>query len=526
MLKVLLPAGALSLGATACGGAASNTAGENRPNVVVIYVDDMDNSMCSSYGGYCQTPNIDRVAREGIRFTRFYPSSAVSQPSRYTLLTGKYASRNQSENFKHDSQKDNQAFVRWNTDIVDQDVTIAKVMKSAGYHTGFVGKWHLGFPNYDPLALPGDADPEDPTVKKFLADNYATTLKHVQKVSGFDTVSNLYSINIRWIPVPDILDFHNQEWVTSGAVDFLNSASKKKKPFFLYMATTLPHAPGAIPSLKSRPGTPLGYTDETDIQPSRASVLEAATGQKGLNKKQQNHFAAIKWLDDGIGVVLGQIDKLGLAENTIVIIASDNDNRAKMSCYAGNVPFVMRWPGKIAPGTVCEELVSNIDFAPTIYDLCGTKAPAGTVIDGVSLRPLLENGGKAESWRESLFLEILYTRGIVTKTHNYLAVRYPQAVMDKLTLENRKEYNHEGTKISQNDGVTEEELTGEHVRYGTNVSYPAFYDFDQLYDLVKDPAELVNLAYDKKYEMELLYMKKLLAEYSAGLPHSFGEFKQ
>jgi len=186
--------------------------------------------------------------------------------------------------------------------------------------------------------------------------------------------------------------------------------------------------------------------------------------------------------------------------------------------------MIIRWPGKVAPGTVCDELVSNIDFAPTIYDLCGAATPKGTIVDGVSLRPLLE--GKTDGWRRSLYLEILYTRGVVTKDFNYVAVRYPQAVMEKITIANRKEYNQEGTKISQNDGVTKEELTGEHVRYGTNVSYPAYYDFDQLYDLRSDPTEQVNLAYDKNYELELLAMKKLLTKYSSELPRPFGEFKQ
>jgi len=519
--QILLPAGTALLGLAACTGAAKKA--ETQPNVLIIYVDDMDNSMGGAWGGYCQTPNIDRLAEEGMRFTRFYPSSAVSQPSRYSLLTGKYASRNQSDAFKRDSQKDSQAFVRWNTDMADGDVTIAKVMKQAGYYTGFVGKWHLGFPNYDPLAIPGDADPNDPKIKQFFRDNYDRTLAHVQKVSGFDTVANLYSINIRWIPVPDVLDHHNQEWLTQGAVDFLNSAAKKSKPFLLYLATTLPHDPEVIPSLESRPATPLGYGDTLSIQPSRQSVLEALAAQKGLTAEQQEHFAAMKWLDDGVGVIMSQLDELGLAKNTIVLFASDNDVRAKMSCYDGRIPMIVRWPGRVAPGTVCDELVSNIDFAPTVYDLCAAPVPQGTTLDGASLRPLLE--GKNDGWRQSLYLEVLYTRGVITKDYNYVAVRYPQAVMDKITVDNRKDYNQEGTKISQNDGVTQEELTGEHVRYGTDINYPAYYDFDQLYDLRTDPLEQVNLAYDKNHELVLLEMKKLLTQYSATLPCNFGEFK-
>lgn len=522
--RIILPVGVLSVGQVFC---QTNKVKDNsknvRPNIVVIYLDDMDNSMAGCYGGYANTPNIDKLAENGMRFTRYYPSSSVSQPSRYSLLTGKYASRNQSENFVKDSKQGNQAFVRWNTDIADTDITIAEVMKTNEYNTGFVGKWHLGFPNYNPTALSGDADPSDIEVKNFLKDNYLKTLKHVRDVSGFDEVLNLYSINIRWIPVPDTLDHHNQEWLTQGSVDFLEAASRIEKPFLLYLATTLPHIPSTISSLEATPCTPLGFTKKSGIQASRKSVMDLTQKQNNLSQLQKEHFAAMKWIDDGIGVIMDKIKKLGIEDNTLIILASDNDERAKMSCYDGKVPLIVQWKGKIKGGQVCEELVSNIDFAPTIYDLCGIDVQEGAVLDGKSLRPLFL--GETKGWRESLFLEILYTRGIVTKTHNYVAIRYPQIVMDKITIENRKEYNQEGTKISQNDGVTVEEITGEHVRYNTNINYPAYYDFDQLYDLEKDPLEQKNLAYDKNYELELMKMKKMLKEYSKNLPNSFGEFK-
>lgn len=499
-----------------------------RPNIVMIYVDDMDNDMAGCYGGYADTPNIDALAAGGIMFNRFYPSSPVSQPSRYSLLTGQYASRNICDAFKRDASKSNQAFIRWNTDIVDSDVTMAEVLGSAGYNTGFIGKWHLGFPNYNPSALSGNADPDDPKVKSFLKENYDMTLSHVKAVSGFDVVDRLYSINIRWIPVPDVMDRHNQDWLTEGALDFLDNASKREEPFFLYFATALPHIPSALESLKDTPCNPEeGYTKERKVMPSRKSILKCVETKKQegtLSQSELDYYAAMKWIDNSVGVIVSRLEKLGLDENTIIVFASDNDNRSKMACYDGRVPMIINWKGKIKPGIVCDELVSNIDLAPTFYEIAGADAK-DAVLDGTSLTPLFVDG-TCQNWRDNLYLEILYTKGIITKTRNYVAVRYPQEVMDRITIENRREYNQEGTKISQNDGITAEEIVGEHVRYNTNINYPAYYDFDQFYDLEKDPEQQNNLAYDKKYELELLYFKKILAEYCKLFPYTFGEFNQ
>lgn len=524
--KYILPFSSV-LGAVMLGFGVADAADkpEKRPNIVMIYVDDMDFSMLGCYGGYTETPNIDSLAMNGMKFTRYYTCCPVSQPSRYSLLTGKYASRNESANFKRDATKSNEAFIRWNTDMVDQDVTIAEILGKAGYQTGFVGKWHLGFPGYDPFAIPGDADPADPEIKKYLKDNYDKTLAHVKNVSGFNVVDRLYSINIRWIPVPDIMDFHNQDWITEGGLNFIENQSEK--PFFLYFATSLPHYPSAVESLKHQPCNPEeGYTSERKCQPSRKSILKAVDKRReeGLTEMQLDHCAAMKWIDDAVGALVAELEKKGFADNTIIVFASDNDTRSKMACYDGRIPMIIKWPSHVAPGIVCDELVSNIDLAPTFYEIANADA-SDAVLDGTSLLPLLENG-TCNRWRDHLYMEILYSRGIITKTRNYVAVRYPKEVMDKITLENRKKYNQEGTKISQNDGVTQEELVGEHVRYGTNVLFPAYYDFDQLYDLVEDPKEQHNLAYDKKYELELLRMKELLSRYCHKFDYSFGEFKR
>jgi len=489
---------------------------EEKPNVVFIYLDDLDNTQLGCYGGNVKTPNIDQLAENGMKFTRYYPSSAVCTPSRYSALTGKYASRSTSEAFMNNSPLPGQAFVRWNTDISDADLTIAEVLRSAGYRTGFVGKWHLGFPNYQPLAISYESDPDDPEIDAFLKDNYKETADYVKTVSGFDEILSFYSINMQWIPVPKALDHHNQEWIDNGAVNFIES--NKDKPFFLYVATTLPHAPQAISSLKNKPATPVGYDELSDEETLfRQQILSELEDLDDSIRMES--YAAARWLDNGVGKIIGKLKELKLEENTIIIIASDNDNRGKMTCYDTRVPFIMQWKGQIAEGSICDELVSNIDFAPTIYDLCKVDLPEKAVIDGVSLQSLLNKD--SSEWRSSLFMEVVYTRGVITKDWNYVAVRYPEKVMNEITFDNRSEFNQEGTRESANDGIT----TGQKVRYNSDKHFPAYFDFDQLFDLKNDPMEQVNLAYDIRFEIQLLNMKKLLKEYSARLPHSFGEFK-
>jgi arylsulfatase A-like enzyme len=513
LLLPFLPVFVCLILVTGCSGM---NGGVERPNVILIYLDDLDNSMLGCYGGDVRTPNIDRIADDGMKFTRYYPSSAVCTPSRYSLLTGKYASRSTSETFLKDSPLNGQAFVRWNTDISQADLTIAEALKSRGYRTGFVGKWHLGFPNYDPLAIPYDSDPEDPEIKTFLEDNYNRTLDYVKRISGFDEILSFYSINMRWIPVPRSLDHHNQEWIDRGAMDFIER--NKENPFFLYVATTLPHSPSAIGSLMNRAATPLGYyeldEEEKLFREETLSEIEELT-----ENFDRESYASARWIDHGVGKILDLLKELELEENTLIIVASDNDNRGKMTCYNNSVPFLMQWKGRIAEGFICDELVSNIDIAPTVYDICETDTPGEELIDGMSLRPLIN--GDTDNWRSSLFREVVYTRGIITKDWNYVAVRYPDSIMDKITTASRKEFNQEGTRESANDGIS----TGVRVRYNSDKTFPAYYDFDQLYDLVNDPGEQRNLAYDKNYALKLVRMKKLMRIYSSGLPHKFGEFK-
>ena len=474
-----------------------------KPNVVIIYTDDHNFEHIAVYGGKVLTPNLDRIANSGARFNRFHVSSPVCTPSRYSLLTGRYAVR--SKFLQQHQSTDQPAFIRWNTFLSREEKTSAHLFREAGYATGMVGKYHLGGEfGY----LGGDERHDDPAVRDTITAIYKKWQQHVREVAGFDYVESLYGNNLHIIGVPRSMQYHNMEWITKGAVDFIDRY--KDQPFFLYMATTLPHVPGPLESLKADPRiTAAGMLEVpiTGVQPFRESVLER-TRSAGITDEN----APLTWLDDGIGAVLDRLEEYGLLEHTIIVFASDHQSpRAKMTCYedAANAPAAIMWQGKIRPGQVHDALVSNVDIVPTLLEMAGIDQPADYQTDGKSWVGLLN--GRVSSLHESLYLEVVYQRAVVTKEWKYIAVRFPDSVNEMITPDNRREFTIEGRRGQD--------------RYQNDTIFPGYYDDDQLYDLCNDRGEQHNLANDPDYSDKLEEMKRLMRAYSADLPYAFGEFK-
>ncbi len=485
-----------------------------RPNVVLIYTDDHDLSEIGCYGGKVLTPHMDGLARDGTRFTRFYAASAVCSPSRYNALTGRFASRSVSQQKK--TPVTGPVNIGWEAGLYDerdQRTCLACALKEAGYATGMVGKWHQGFEG--PLKkFNQDEDPAAPKVREKLEDNYARLIRSVQ-ACGFDYAAALYHGNVgdaakgakHWLPKP--LQVHNMEWVTEGALRFIEE--NKGRPFFLYMAPTLVHGPSPLKSLADADprATPRGYLDKVpEVQPTRADVLRRVR-EAGLDPKE----AGSTWLDDGVGAVLKRLDELGLAKNTLVLLAGDNGNVAKFTCYDGGarMPFVARWPGVVPAGRVSDALVSNIDFAPTILELCGAKPAAATPCDGQSIALALR--GDSGYRRDSLMLEITTERAVVSRDGlKYIAVRYTPEILEQAKA--GKRFNHWCQPLE----------SATHT-YGADTQYPAYFDDDQLYDLTADPKEQRNLARDPAQAARLEALRAELRAYSQRLPHPFGEFK-
>jgi len=502
---------------------------KNKPNVILIYIDDLDFAEIGCYGGKVLTPNMDKVASDGCKFTRGYVTTAVCAPSRYGVLTGRYVSRNKSY---RETFTDNGEVISIDNipkpELDGAERTIGHIMQDAGYVTGLCGKWHSSHPRgLEKVAE--DADPRDPDIQAKLKRNYAEMQKCVKHAGGFDSAESLYWENKDQLhSVPKELRIHNMNWIAKSTLDFIET--NKDKPFFLKMATTLPHQGvfqkwswGAGEGIGSWENwvrgdirkTALGYIDDMPrVLPDSQDVIDRV--------KKADLFPAtsiLTWQDDAIGVVMKKLDELGLAENTVVMLISDHQSRGKWTIYERgvNTPFIVRWKGKVKPAQVCDKIVANIDVAPTVCDICGVKDKKAD-FDGISFKKqLLDSKKKGREW---LALEMGYARGVVTEKYKYIALRYPKHVQDKITDANRKSYDWQGNVRINYRPDFPKDVKGYLPYY---VKFPGYYDYDQLYDLTKDPMETVNLAADDAYKSVLKKMKKRLREHIKSTGQKFGK---
>ena len=532
--------------------AALETTEGEQPNIVFILVDDLDFDEIGVYdherfpsrtGAHAKaftqwsenwryyadpqmhTPEIDSLAREGARFDRFYVTTAICSPSRYSFLTGRYGSR--SGPFLKENPPGTEALVNWSTKLGPAETNLPRALNRLGYRTGMVGKWHLGFPRdlIDPV--PEDADPSDLNVARQILANYVRSLAYIKEATGFHDVSRLYLRNKEAgaLGIPDNLRHHNLEWITEGALEFIEEGGSK--PFFLFVSLTIPHSQfeaiygefeGANPL-----ATPAGLLEQpAGGQPSRKSIYERL---EALGIDPRNAMAT--WLDDSVGAITDKLETRGMTENTLVIFTSDHQSRGKFTCYEGTrVPFLVHWPRSIAQGTRVEALSANIDLVPTLYEVGGGNVEDLAGIDGRSLLPLL-SGERPTHWRTALLLESGYSRAVVTEKWKYLANRPTETVIRKMDAD-RKAFTRTGQLRRMNwTGRANPHDWGEvGIRYVADVDFPNYFDFDQLYDLENDPFEQVNLVDYPQYQDVLQALKGEMRRQLHDKPHSFGEFHQ
>ena len=534
-------------GVAALSAATSNSSfarvNNNNPNVIFIIVDDSEYTEYGCYGGRTLTPNIDSIAKNGVLFRNGFTSSSVCTPTRYTCLTGKYAGR--AESLQKECRTDKwQGFVRWNTDAECGGHNTASVLRNNGYFTGLVGKWHIGespelLEAYEntpsPLSdnLDTKADVNNPEVAKYVKTIYDAQVSSATKNYGFDYVASLYQANVDDRRTPWLkqcrLDTHNMEWITSGVLNFLDAAAKQGKPFYLYFATTLEHGPTPIASLKNgNPlATPQGILKEAPkVQPSRASVLKRVK-DAGLPESA----APSLWLDDSIGALFKKLRELKIEKNTLIFFFSDQQSPGKGTCYDGGIktPLLMKWPAKIKDGQINDDLIGNIDFAPTIFDACNIEAPADMVLDGTSFLPLAQ--GKKVKWRNALFFELGDMRAVRTKRWKYITNRLmPEKEWQKMTPKEQEEQAYRNTYFKTRSQYSSYEKTISEGNQDEIINYR--YEHaelievdDQLYNLAEDPRETNNLAELPEYKNQMESMKGLLKEWLSSMPGPYGEFK-
>jgi arylsulfatase A-like enzyme len=357
-------------------------AAEGRPpNIVFILADDLGYGDLGCYGQKrIQTPNIDRLAREGMKFTQCYAGSTVCAPSRCTLMLGKHTGH---------------CTVRGNAlvPLKPEDVTVAELLKGAGYATGLVGKWGLGEPGSTGIPNKQGFDYFYGYLNQRHAHNYypAYLWKNTDKV--------LFPGNVVEGGVAKKKSVYSPNLVTEEALGLVERNAGK--PFFLYLACTLPHA-------NNERGRAEG--DGMEI-PS-----DAPYSDKPWPQPQKSHAAMITLLDREVGQLMAKLKELKLDDNTIVFFTSDNGPHKeggadpkffhssgplrgyKRSLTDGGirVPMIVRWPGKVKAGSVSDHVWAFWDFLPTATELAGVKEVPGG-LDGISVVPtLLGKAGQKE----------------------------------------------------------------------------------------------------------------------------------
>ena len=337
------------------------------PNIVFILIDDLGWKDAGFMGSrYYETPNIDKLAREGMVFTNAYANAPNCAPTRACLMSGQYSPRHGVYTVAPPER--GPAELRKlipspnKTELEPGNVIIAETLKSVGYTSACIGKWHLG----------NKINHSDPVSQGFDVEFHRTHRTHRRG---------------HFSPTGEYLT----DRLTDEAIGFIEV--NKNNPFFLYLSH---------------------YAVHTPIQAKQDLTEKYKKKQSTTEHNNPKYAAMIQSVDEGVGRIMSKLDESGLADNTIVIFFSDNGGFGRVTSmsplrgmkgtlYEGGirVPMIVRFTGKVKPGSKCNVPVIGIDFYPTLLELTGASPPAGQILDGESLMPLIEQSGTIK--RQSLF---------------------------------------------------------------------------------------------------------------------------
>lgn len=396
----------------------AETRAEGRPNVILILADDLGIGDVSAFNGQAafRTRNLDRLAARGMMFTDAHSNAAICTPTRYGILTGRYAWR---------SELKSGVFDGYAPPLIGKDrLTIARLFQQNGYHTGIVGKWHLGW-DWAYRGKPANADgtfakdqidfsrpirngPQDVGFTySFVLPKSLSAPPYVYVENSLPTsIPNETSVNYDskalWGKGPKGADFNHVDVlprITEKSIEYLQERAKSDQPFFLFCSLTAPHAP-IIPTTEF------------------------------IGKSNTNYYGDfVLMVDHMIGRIMDAIEADPRLKNTLIIVTSDNgqtpradfdDNELKQAGHNGSyiyrgkkfdifegghrVPFIASWPGKIAEKTVSEETVCTVDFMATAAEMLGVKLPETAGEDSYSLLPVLLQQPYPKPLREATVL--------------------------------------------------------------------------------------------------------------------------
>ena len=377
---------------------AASVSAARQPNILLIVSDDQGYMDLGSMGsGDILTPRLDTLAAEGVRLTSYYAAFPVCTPSRVALLTGRYPQRNGTyDNFRNDRVNDGYRYPLYEYAISPErilgtdtrEVLLSQVLSEAGYATAVFGKWDLGsLQRYLPL-------------QRGFDDFYGFVN------TGIDYWTHerygVPSMYLRNAPTERDKGLYTTDLFERETLRFIDE--HKADPFFVYISYNAPHGASSldrgIRGFVQAPG----------------KCLDQYPSPDGLAAERRHKFmAAVTCMDSSIGRVLDRIEEHGLRQDTIVIFVSDNGaggggdsgplrgRKGQMFEGGVRVPFLMRWPGKIAPGTVSDEFLTALEVFPMLVKAAGSSLPEDVELDGFDMLPILQ--GQAKSERESMFWE-------------------------------------------------------------------------------------------------------------------------
>lgn len=455
-----------------------------RPNIILIFTDELQFSDIACYGGSIPTPEIDKLAAEGLKFTKAYTPASMCTPSRFSVLTGLYPGRCQAGSFLSANPIEQPYNIAWNTWITGELATIPKLLKAGGYITGMAGKWHVGhLPDSVQLSkLDPDSELDDPDLQKELKDRQDIYEAYVKRTGGFDFASSVVWTNFDGHPVK-ALRFHNFPWITSGAIEFLELQKENDKPFFLYLTPTAIHGPNHVKDLEiDKSFTPEGRNSA--VLQYNLDEQELLEKLKDLPGGVKHRYAGISNIDHQLGLIRRKLVEIEALDNTVIIFMSDhNIEPGKATSYEKgiHIPMIVHWPG-ITQGRESSSLVSAVDVLPTLLDIAEIPIPAQVNLDGESFLPVVKD--KHQSTREFVFAENGYTRAITDGRYKYIALRYPDPLIAKMQ-QNKIGHapSYVGTWPQAHSAIAMQ-------------SFPNYFHQNQLYDLDTDPYEQNNIVAD------------------------------